>query len=63
MEKVMQSIGIDIAAFEFIVDSKGNSYVYDINVNTNYSVDAEKRAGISGIDHLAKFLFQKLNAC
>jgi hypothetical protein len=52
----MKSEGLDVAAFEFIVDESGRAYTYDINTNTNYNPGAETRAGISGMNTLARHL-------
>ena len=56
MQQVMAAEGLDVAAFEFITDSDGMAYVYDINTNTNYNSDAEAVAGISAMDRLADYL-------
>ena len=47
---------LDVAAFEFITDSDGEAYVYDINTNTNYNSDAEQRANLSAMTVLASYL-------
>lgn len=47
---------LQVAAFEFIVDERGEAYTYDINTNTNYNPRAEARAGRSGMRTLARFL-------
>jgi hypothetical protein len=47
---------LQVAAFEFIVDGRGEAYTYDINTNTNYNPGAEARAGRSGMGTLARFL-------
>ena len=60
MQQVMAAEGLDVAAFEFITDSDGIAYVYDINTNTNYNSDAESRAGISAMGRLAAYLGQEL---
>lgn len=60
MERLMHQAGLDVAAFEFIVDGDGKPYVYDINTNTNYNSDAEQRAGISAMDKLAQYLQAQL---
>jgi hypothetical protein len=60
MQDVMAREGLDVAAFEFIKDEDGVPYVYDINTNTNYNSDAEKRAGISAMTVLASYLGSKL---
>ncbi len=58
MKCLMKTIGVEVAAFEFILDKHSNAFVYDINVNTNYNKQAEKRSDISGFTALAKFLCQ-----
>ena len=58
MERLMQNIGIDVASFEFILDKDNNAFVYDINVNTNYNYQAERRSDISGFTAVANFLCQ-----
>ena len=52
----MVSEALEVAAFEFIVDSGGVAHTYDINTNTNYNSGAEVRAGRSGMRSLARFL-------
>ena len=56
MQQVMAAEGLDVAAFEFITDSDGMAYVYDINTNTNYNSDAEDRSGLFGMQRLAEYL-------
>lgn len=56
MQKLMQDNEIHIAGFEFISDSDGKAYVYDINTNTNYNRAAEQLAGVSAMDRLAEYL-------
>ena len=58
MERLMKTVGIEVAAFEFILDKNNNAFVYDINVNTNYNKQVEKRSDISGFTVLANFLSQ-----
>ncbi|MEC7211257.1 MAG: hypothetical protein VXW25_04480, partial [Pseudomonadota bacterium] len=60
MQAVMAGEGLDVAAFEFILDADGTPYVYDINTNTNYNSDAESRAGLSAIGRLADHLGAEL---
>lgn len=59
-ERFMSAERVDVAAFEFIVDSEGRSFSYDINTNTNYNDDAEARAGLSGMGVLADYLAAEL---
>ncbi|HXV25039.1 MAG TPA: alpha-L-glutamate ligase [Alphaproteobacteria bacterium] len=56
----MQHHGIEIAAIEFIVDAQGRKFTYDLNINTNYNQEAEQRAGISGMDAMARYLGREL---
>ena len=60
MQAVMADEGLDVAAFEFILDPDGHPYVYDINTNTNYNSDAESRAGVSAMGQLAAYLGDEL---
>ena len=56
MQQVMKEQGLDVAAFEFVRDSNGQPYFYDINTNTNYNSEAEQRAGVSAMKSLAHYL-------
>ena len=47
--------------FEFITDKAGQSFVYDINTNTNYNSDAEGRANLFAMDKLAEHLIAQLD--
>jgi len=60
MRRLMKTVGIDVASFEFILDEDANAFVYDINVNTNYNKQVEERSHISGFTAVAKFLSQVL---
>jgi hypothetical protein len=51
---------IDVAGIEFILDRDGIAYTYDVNTNTNYNSDAERRAGRSGMAALARYLGDEL---
>ncbi len=53
---------IEVAGIEFIADTAGTVYTYDVNTNTNYNPDAEVRAGRSGMTTLARFLRAELSA-
>lgn len=55
-EVFLQQNKIDVAGIEFIRDSNGEVYTYDVNTNTNYNADAEEKAGKYGMLELAKFL-------
>ena len=53
--------GVDIAGIEFIEDTDGQLYTYDINCNTNYSPFVEKTASVEpGLDRLARYLIDRL---
>ena len=56
MQQVMKEQGLHVAAFEFVRDTNGQPYFYDINTNTNYNSDAEQRAGVSAMKSLAHYL-------
>jgi len=59
-EALLAANDIQVAAFEFIVDSDGTPYTYDLNTNTNYNSDAEGAAGVSGMGALADYLGAEL---
>lgn len=40
---------IDAAGIEFVEDSKGDRYTYDVNMNTNYNGEVEEAAGVRGM--------------
>jgi len=56
LKQLMKNEGIEVAAFEFVCDQDLRPYFYDINTNTNYNRDAEKRANVSAMDTLARYL-------
>ncbi len=51
---------IQVAGIEFIRNENGEIFTYDVNTNTNYNADAEKKAGKYGMLELAKFLGSQL---
>src|SRR3984893_1263297 len=55
-EAFLTANDIGVAGIEFIADAAGAVYTYDVNTNTNYTPDAEARAGRSGMDALARYL-------
>ena len=59
-ESFLAANGIEIAGIEFITDADGRTYTYDVNTNTNYNPEAEARAGVSGMDAVARFLGSEL---
>jgi hypothetical protein len=54
--------GIGVAGIEFIADTDGTVYTYDVNTNTNYNPEAEARAGRSAMDALARYLGSALGS-
>tara|TARA_B100000963_G_scaffold357110_1_gene378587 strand:+ start:436 stop:642 length:207 start_codon:yes stop_codon:yes gene_type:complete len=56
----MTNEGLDVAAFEFILDTNTTPYVYVIKTNTNFNSDAEVRAGVSAMGRLADDLSDEL---
>jgi len=59
-EAFLSANGIDVAGIEFVTDSAGGVYTYDVNTNTNYNPAAEARAGRSGMKTLARYLGAEL---
>ncbi len=43
-----------------ITDKEGQIYTYDVNTKTNYNSEAERKAGVSGMGAIAKFLGEEL---
>jgi hypothetical protein len=60
-EAFLAANDIGVAGIEFITDTDGVVYTYDVNTNTNYNPDAEARARRSGMDTLARYLGSELN--
>jgi len=56
MEAFLAANGIGVGAIEFITDADGNTFAYDVNTNTNYNPEAERRAGVSATDAVARHL-------
>ena len=52
----MAANDIGIAGIEFIADSEGRAYTYDVNTNTNYNPDAETKDGRRGMQAIALYL-------
>lgn len=59
-EAFLAANGIDVAGIEFVTDSAGAVFTYDVNTNTNYNRDAEARAGRSAMNALASYLGAEL---
>ena len=60
--KMCQGEGIDIAGIEFIEDSDGKRYTYDINGTTNYSGVFAEKIGIDGMREFARYLRESVAA-
>lgn len=60
MEAFLAENGIGVGAIEFITDADGNTFAYDVNTNTNYNPGAERQAGVSATDALARHLVSLL---
>jgi len=60
--RFLRDNGIEIAGIEFIRDSAGAIYTYDVNTNTNYNAAAEAAAGVpvTGMQAVARFLGAEL---
>jgi len=52
--------GIGVAGIEFIENTAGEIFTYDVNTNTNYNGDAEAEAGLYGMRAVAKYLGEEL---
>ncbi|MGI9524536.1 MAG: ATP-grasp domain-containing protein [Hyphomicrobiaceae bacterium] len=61
-EAFLAANDVGMAGVEFIVDSEGRSFTYDVNTNTNYNPAAEAAAGISGMGAMATHLADLLAA-
>ncbi|MGI2328687.1 ATP-grasp domain-containing protein [Planococcus sp. YIM B11945] len=59
-EEFLRQNNIAVAGIEFIRNSAGDIFTYDVNTNTNYNSDAEAAAGKFGMLELAKFLGEQL---
>ena len=59
-EAFLAANDIGVAGIEFVTDSAGVVYTYDVNTNTNYNRDAEARAGRSAMTTLAGYLGAEL---
>jgi len=59
-KKFLAANGIEVAGIEFITDTHGELYTYDVNTNTNYNATAEAVAGKFGMKTIARFLGREL---
>jgi hypothetical protein len=60
-EAFLAANDISVAGIEFVTDSGGSVYTYDVNTNTNYNREAEARAGRSAMAALAGYLGAELD--
>ena len=60
LEAFLEQNNVQVAGIESIQDTAGNSYVYDVNTNTNYNSDAEAKVEKYAMLELAKYLAGKL---
>ncbi len=56
MEAFLKAQGIGVGAIEFITDAQGQTFAYDVNTNTNYNPQAERRADVSATDAVVRHL-------
>lgn len=63
-ERFLQANDIEVAGIEFIRDANGQVFTYDVNTNTNYNADAERKADIpeTGMEAIARFLHGELKS-
>ena len=61
-EEFLLRNGIEVAGIEFIRDANGQVFTYDVNTNTNYNADAERKAAVAetGMEAIARFLQEEL---
>jgi len=59
-QKILKNNHIEIAGIEFLEDTKGQLYTYDINTNTNYNSTAESSSEKKGMKAIANFLKREL---
>lgn len=60
MERFLRANGIGVGAIEFVTDAAGATFAYDVNTNTNYNPEAERRAGLSAPLAVARHLVSLL---
>jgi hypothetical protein len=60
-EAFLAANDIAVAGIEFVTDSSGAVYTYDVNTNTNYNREAEVRSGRSAMTALARYLGDELS--
>ena len=60
-KKFLAHNGSEIAGIEFVTDTQGELYTYDVNTNTNYNSAAEAQAQTFGMKAVARFLGRELH--
>ena len=62
-EQFLRANEIEVAGIEFIRDASGQVFTYDVNTNTNYNADAERKAEVAetGMEAIARFLHDELD--
>jgi len=58
--RLMRQNSIDVAGIEFVEDSGGVRYTYDINANTNFNADVERQHGLNGMGAIARLVEREL---
>lgn len=61
-ERVLQSLGVEIAGIEFVETTSGRTVTYDVNTNTNYNAAVEAEVEVSAARRVARFLGSLLPA-
>ncbi|GAA0451628.1 alpha-L-glutamate ligase [Alkalibacillus silvisoli] len=61
-EQFLARNGIHFAGIEFIQNTDGELFTYDVNTNTNYNSDAESKVNQYGMKEIAKTLNEQLKA-
>ena len=63
LESFFTANNIEVGAAEFVENERGERFVYDININTNYNRQAEKNAGNKkrAMLEVARFLGEELD--
>ena len=61
-ERFLADNQVEVAGIEFIRDGAGEIFTYDINTNTNYNAEAEKKAGVTltGMRAIAQLLVSEV---
>ncbi|MCA0988841.1 ATP-grasp domain-containing protein [Guptibacillus algicola] len=59
-EEFLKANGISFAGIECIQNENGDLFTYDVNTNTNYNPDAEKKGNKSGMKAIAETLEKAL---